>query len=676
MLHDPQFRTRFDREAKTIAMLEHPAIVPVYDFGEEDGQPYFVMRYMTGGSLAERMRSGPLPVQEVARLMARLAPALDDAHAKGIIHRDLKPGNILFDQFNEPYVSDFGIAKFSESQTNVTGSAIVGTPAYMSPEQAQGVSIDGRSDIYGLGVILFEMLTGRQPYEGDTPMSVVVKQITEPVPHILDVKPDLPHAIEQVIEKAMCKDRDGRFSTVKSLADALNAVAQGATPDLVGSNKTVMAPPKTVMASNTMVPAKTAIGKRVGPPAGGEQVPQAPNAVAPRKRGVACIGAAAVILFILIAAGVTGVIVFRDKIPLLAGLARPQPTATVLPPTWTAVIDTPIIVNSPVPSNTPLPTLTLTPTLPPQTVIGGADLIAFLNGNNIWVMKPDGSDLRQLTTDGAEKHNLQWSPDGQTIFYISGLCINSVTLAGEDSVTLTCFNSSQMVEAFEISPDGKQVAVSVDRALFVVPFDLTALAKARSWSGLQAMKGCVTYNTASNQAPAKNVLWSSNGNKLAIKTVGVANGTRADIIRIFDISLCDSTKMTQLDEFPSDRFSITGVSIPNFDWDGDTVFVLNDAYLGEFGYMYNYNSRSLLSKKLDPMNTTCCYNGISWSPDRNYMLFLYQDIHGGGNAKSSLYYVPYGTIGTGTKYTPLSLPDGFFSNIKSHFEAILRAANP
>ncbi len=115
MLHDVQFRTRFEREAKTIAMLEHPAIVPVYDFGEEEGQPYFVMRYMTGGSLSDRMKKGPMTVREVAHLMTHIAPALDEAHSKGIIHRDLKPGNILFDQFSEPYISDFGIAKLSES---------------------------------------------------------------------------------------------------------------------------------------------------------------------------------------------------------------------------------------------------------------------------------------------------------------------------------------------------------------------------------------------------------------------------------------------------------------------------------------------------------------------------------------------------------------------------------
>ena len=257
MLHDPQFRTRFEREAKTIAMLEHPAIVPVYDFGEEDGQPYFVMRYMTGGSLTDRMKKGPMTIQEVAQLFERLAPALDEAHAKGIIHRDLKPGNILFDQNGEPYISDFGIAKIAASPSNVTGSAIVGTPAYMSPEQAQGEGIDGRSDIYGLGVIIFELLTGTQPYHGDTPMSVVVKHITDPVPHILDVKPDLPPAIEAVIERAMAKDRDERFPTVKALSDALNAVARGEAPDLEISDKTLVTSDKTVLSQKPTPPPGT-----------------------------------------------------------------------------------------------------------------------------------------------------------------------------------------------------------------------------------------------------------------------------------------------------------------------------------------------------------------------------------------------------------------------------------
>jgi len=164
-LHDPQFRTRFEREAKMIALLEHPAIVPVYDFGEQDEQPYIVMRYMAGGSLADHLMKGAVPLDETARIIARLAPALDAAHARGIIHRDLKPGNVLFDQYGNAFLSDFGIARLTQSAaTTITGEAIVGTPAYMSPEQVQGTkAIDGRADIYAMGVLIYQMLTGQAP---------------------------------------------------------------------------------------------------------------------------------------------------------------------------------------------------------------------------------------------------------------------------------------------------------------------------------------------------------------------------------------------------------------------------------------------------------------------------------------------------------------------------------
>ncbi len=226
-LHDPSFRARFEREAQTIAALEHSAIVPVYDFGEEEGQPYLIMRLMTGGTLAERMGAGLLPLTEVARIFNRIAPALDRAHSKGIVHRDLKPGNILFDDDNNPYVSDFGIAKLTQASAAFTGSAIVGTPAYMSPEQARGEkNIDGRSDIYALGAILFQMLTGKFPYEADTPMGMVVKHITEPPPRILEAKPDLPPECETVIQQAMAKSRDERYSTASGMAKALETIAQ------------------------------------------------------------------------------------------------------------------------------------------------------------------------------------------------------------------------------------------------------------------------------------------------------------------------------------------------------------------------------------------------------------------------------------------------------------------
>lgn len=226
LLGQPDFHTRFLQEAKTIAALDHPAIVPVYDLGEEAGRPYFVMRYMTAGSLAEKLTDGPLSLADAARILTRLAPALDEAHAQGIIHRDLKPSNVLFDQWQEAYIADFGIAKLSESTQHLTQTgAIVGTPAYMSPEQIQGdVVLDGRSDIYTLGIMLFEMLTGSHPYETDTPIAVAVKHISAPVPRLIDIAPDLPADCQAVLDKAMAKDRAARYPTAVSLAEAVEAL--------------------------------------------------------------------------------------------------------------------------------------------------------------------------------------------------------------------------------------------------------------------------------------------------------------------------------------------------------------------------------------------------------------------------------------------------------------------
>jgi len=227
MMHDPQFRARFEREIKMVAGLEHPSIVPVYDVGEEAGQPYFVMRCMTGGSLSDQIANGKIPLQDTARIVEKIARGLTYAHKKGIIHRDLKPDNILFDDNGEPFISDFGIANLTESTGSLTGSGVIGTPAYMSPEQAQGTGIDSRSDIYGLGVIVYQMLSGQQPYNADTPMGVVVKHITEPVPEILNMIPSLPPEVDQIIQSSMAKDKNKRYTTAVELAKALNLAAFG-----------------------------------------------------------------------------------------------------------------------------------------------------------------------------------------------------------------------------------------------------------------------------------------------------------------------------------------------------------------------------------------------------------------------------------------------------------------
>lgn len=242
MMHDPQFSSRFEREIKMIASLEHPSIVPVYDVGDDNGQPFFVMRFMNGGSLSDVIEKGSVPLEDTARIVEKIAQGLAHAHRKGIVHRDLKPDNILFDETGEPFISDFGVAKLSESTSNLTGSGVIGTPAYMSPEQAQGIEIDHRSDVYGLGVIVYQMLSGHQPYSADTPMGVVVKHITEPVPEILKVLPTLKPEIDAIIKTAMAKDRTQRYENTIELAKALNTVAFGSPGNLTYTSNTGILP--------------------------------------------------------------------------------------------------------------------------------------------------------------------------------------------------------------------------------------------------------------------------------------------------------------------------------------------------------------------------------------------------------------------------------------------------
>lgn len=227
-LHDPGFYERFVREVDVIAHLEHPHIVPIYDFGEQDGMPYIAMRYLSGGSLRALIKGQGASLRDLVRPVSQIAQALDHAHQNGIIHRDLKPGNVLLDDKNNAYLSDFGIARVMNS--NLTGSAIIGTPAYMSPEQANGEAVDGRADIYSLGIVIFELITGREPFIAETPIAMILKHINERVPFLSDFRDDVPAALDAVIAKATEKQPENRFSSGAELAEAFeNAVRNAGT---------------------------------------------------------------------------------------------------------------------------------------------------------------------------------------------------------------------------------------------------------------------------------------------------------------------------------------------------------------------------------------------------------------------------------------------------------------
>lgn len=224
---DADFVHRFKREAKIIARLEHPNILPVHDYGESDGYTYIVMRYIAGSTLADHLQGKPLPIAQIIPMFAQVCSALDYAHSKGVIHRDVKPSNVLIDSLGNCLLSDFGISRMVEGASQLTASgAFLGTPTYASPEQALGQSLDGRSDIYSLGIMLYEMTTGQPPFEAETPMAVLVKHVHDPFPLPHTINPALSEALERVILKALAKEPEGRFQTAGELARALAAVAE------------------------------------------------------------------------------------------------------------------------------------------------------------------------------------------------------------------------------------------------------------------------------------------------------------------------------------------------------------------------------------------------------------------------------------------------------------------
>jgi serine/threonine protein kinase len=233
---DPEFVARFQREARAAAQLGHPNVVTIYDVGEQAGVHYIAMEYLEGGSLLDRLAKGPLSLEEAQQIVEQVGSALDFAHSRGLIHRDIKPANILFSADNRPKVTDFGIARAGDTSRLTRAGAMLGTPQYMSPEQAEGRPVDHRADLYALGVMLYEMLTGRVPFQADTPHAIVYAVIHQPPLPPRQIRPDLSPAVEAVLLKALAKQPNERFQTGADMAAALWSATE-ASSSLYGGGK-------------------------------------------------------------------------------------------------------------------------------------------------------------------------------------------------------------------------------------------------------------------------------------------------------------------------------------------------------------------------------------------------------------------------------------------------------
>lgn len=316
--HDPNFLSRFQREARIVAKLEHPHIVPVFDFSEAGGQPYLVMRFIEGETLKARLAARSLPLDEVRRVIKPVAEALSYAHGQGVLHRDVKPSNILLTADGGVYLADFGLARIAQAgESTLSQDSLLGTPQYISPEQAQGQSdLDARTDVYSLGVVVYELLVGRVPYQADTPYAVIHDHIYAPLPLPRSLKPDFPEALERVLLKALAKDRSDRYASVSEFYTALDHA--------IDSTHVNAAAPRPVVApvSNPIDPT-TPIGPAVSSdPLATRAMPA--ERPAPKSRLVWAIGALAVILVALIAVALS-----RAQQPLPSAAGSPAESSTI-----------------------------------------------------------------------------------------------------------------------------------------------------------------------------------------------------------------------------------------------------------------------------------------------------------------------------------------------------------
>jgi eukaryotic-like serine/threonine-protein kinase len=218
---DEDFRARFTREALTAASLSHPNVVTIFDVGEPDGTPFIVMEYLGGGSLADRLRDGRVSQDAAIAWLDQGAGALDAAHAAGIVHRDVKPGNLLLDDAGEVHVSDFGIARAAAHDPLTSAGTILGSSGYMAPEQARGEPATPASDRYALGCVAFELLTGRRPFEAESPTAEAALHASEVPPHASELDPSLPAAVDTVLQRALAKNPDARPRSAKALVSGL-----------------------------------------------------------------------------------------------------------------------------------------------------------------------------------------------------------------------------------------------------------------------------------------------------------------------------------------------------------------------------------------------------------------------------------------------------------------------
>ena len=492
---------RFKREVDIIAQLEHPHILPLYDFGQIDDNPYIVMRFMAGGSLADRLRSRSLSQEQRLRILEQTAEALDYAHEHDIIHRDLKPANILLDERGNAYLADFGLAKTMEGTRDLTKTgSVLGTPAYMAPEQARGEKLDGRSDIYAFAVLTYETLGGRLPFSGATTWDLIQKHLVEPPPSILSIAPHLPAELDRVLTSGMAKDRARRPDSAVEFMRSVRAALGGAQFALDGVSQTGYVLPPTAMAGTRA--AVRPAGRAATQPLAPSVNPAAPAAQAPARKAASAAWAIPVL---------GGVLAVGLVIAVVAAVA----VFLVLQQTGTADTSGPKAVTYPV---------------------GRSPRALAFDGQAVWVANASSDTVARLRANRCEStpdscgevlgtYAVDTLPvalafDGQSLWVASALNSTLTRLEPASGKTLGQFRLKGVPSALLMVEGALWTADSISGAVTRISLDGTVIARTMLEQHPQAL----AYDGAS--------VWTANAEEGSLTQIDAVSGEVRQTVKV------------------------------------------------------------------------------------------------------------------------------------------------